>query len=62
MIKATKAQLLKYVIKAMVAINMSHWKLLGKRLVYELKVILGYQRILGPKNAQTHGGKRNQKK
>jgi hypothetical protein len=37
-------------------------KVIGGRLVYELKVILGYQRILDPKGIQTFmegGVKRN---
>jgi hypothetical protein len=35
---------------------------LGEKLVYELKVLLGYQRILDAKGAQTLEGKRNKKK
>jgi hypothetical protein len=34
---------------------------LGERLVYKLKVILGYQRILNPKGAQTFEGRRSKK-
>jgi hypothetical protein len=35
---------------------------LGKKLVYELKIFLGYQRILNPKGIQTLEGRRNKKK
>ncbi len=37
-------------------------KIIGGRLVYELKVLLGYQRILNPKGVQTLEGGRSQKK
>jgi hypothetical protein len=32
---------------------------LGGRLVYELKVLMGYQKILDPKDIQTFYGKKN---
>jgi hypothetical protein len=35
---------------------------LGEKLVYELKIILGYQKILDPKGAQTLEGWKNKKK
>jgi hypothetical protein len=35
---------------------------LGEKLVYKLKVLLSYQRILDPKDAQTLEGRKNQKK
>jgi hypothetical protein len=34
----------------------------GGRLVYKLKVFLGYPRILDPNDVQTFEGGRNQKK
>ncbi len=37
-------------------------KLLEKKLVYGLKVLLGYQRILHPKGAQTFEGRKSKKK
>jgi hypothetical protein len=38
-----------------------HRKLLGKKLVYMLKVFLGYERILDPRGAQTLERRMNQK-
>jgi hypothetical protein len=48
----------------MVAINMSlnHKKILGKKLVYMLKVLLGCQRILNSKGAQALAKMRSKKK
>jgi hypothetical protein len=37
-------------------------KLLGGKLVYKLKVLLGYQRILDPKGVQTFNGRGIKKK
>jgi hypothetical protein len=38
-----------------------HQKLLGGRFVYELKFLMGYQRILDSKGVQTFYGRRNKK-
>jgi hypothetical protein len=35
---------------------------LGDRLVYKLKILLGYQKILNPRGAQKLEGRRRQKK
>jgi hypothetical protein len=35
---------------------------LGRRLVDELKVLLGYERILDPKGVQTFEGEKSQRK
>jgi hypothetical protein len=45
----------------MVAINMNPMpsNLLGRKLVYKLEVLLGYQKILDPKGAQTFEGRKN---
>ncbi len=51
MTKMIRAQLPKYVVGAMVDVNMNSMpsKVMGGRLVYELKVFLSYQKILNPK-------------
>jgi hypothetical protein len=35
---------------------------LGGKLIYEINVFLGYQRIMDPKGIQTLEGRRNKKK
>jgi hypothetical protein len=48
MIEMTRVRFLKYVIGAMVDVDMNLTPL-GRRLIYELKVYMGYRRILDPK-------------
>jgi hypothetical protein len=42
--------------------NLMPPNVIGKKLVYELKVLPSYQRILDPKNTQTLKGGMSQKK
>jgi hypothetical protein len=37
-------------------------KVLEKKFIYNLNVLLGFQKILDPKGAQTFEGRKNQKK
>jgi hypothetical protein len=37
-------------------------KVIGKKVVYGVKVLLGYQNILDPRDTKTFKGRRSQKK
>jgi hypothetical protein len=42
--------------------NLTPPKVIAREVVYKLKVILGHQRILGPKGVQTLEGRKGLKK
>jgi hypothetical protein len=45
-----------------VNMNLTPLKVIGREVVYKLKVFLSYQRILNPKGIQTFEGRRSQRK
>ncbi len=45
-----------------VDMNLTPPKVIGREIVYKLKILLGHQRILDPKGVQTLEGGKSQKK